>query len=719
MLRNECTQTRRVVSTVLLVLSLLGIAGTAQAADVLRVGDLLVAKNGGQYQFIRVTGSGPGATFQVIDTLSDGSGNNTAGCTFTPMFRPVTVSYAAGVAPSSIERYQVNDVGTPHPVIVKTDTSANGGVSGKSVAMDAQSSVYVGHSAGNGEIDQYIQPGPGASQTNGFLSFTPGARFSVGANVDVAGSEWLDITSIAATAPTAEMPYVGYNNDLYYTSAGPNIFLLTFATNPSNSQPLPPPSPNIQKLSINLLNFKVPAGFAYHGIKILTDANGNPTGLIVAAGPKLVLFTLSPISSATLSTVYDYSKHVKNTPNWQSVAVDTAGTGFWATDQGNNNLAHFPIVFSGNPTKFISAVQDTTLALATTPFGVCIDGGFGPGQPKLQNVGTTTLTTATPTHTFNIPNLYPSFYPNQTSPNTFTVGATFTPPTASAQATLYSLDFDPTNNEGVTDDQIGTTSTYGFACLKTAPPPPLNTLSQYCEVYKAETTPSVGQGFSLLDLDIFVLQETTSFFATPPATPGPQPFGTTPEAYHDSHLQVTEGIVQDETRIKSGSGGTGSTVFTIQTQMNTEGISCGYEPPFAPLSTDPSNAPIFSSSSTIGLKFQAAVFGNPINCQNQQSGGFLSDLQPELRVLKLNPTNLASSTDVTNEFTNAGCSNQCFGLIYAPSGSQGNTTWNLQVKGPTGPGASGSYVAFTTDLNKHIPDFSAYFCIDACSPPAP
>jgi hypothetical protein len=709
MLRNMCTPTRSSVWMVMLFLSLLGIAVNAQAADIFRVGDLLVAKNGGQYQFIRVTGSGAGATFRVIDTLNDGSPNNTAGCTFTPMFRPVTVSYAGGVAPSSVQRYQVSDVGTPHPVVVNTDTSVNGGLSGKSVAMDAQGSVYVGHSAGNGEIDQYIQPGPGATQTSGFLSFNVGARFSVGANVDVAGSEWLDITSIAASAPNAGTPYVGYNNDLYYTSAGPNIFLLTFATNPSNS-PIPS-SYNIQKILINLLNFNAPAGFAYHGIKILTDATGNPTGLIVAAGPKIVLFTLSPTGNATLSTVYDYSKKAKNAPNWQSVALDT-GTGFWATDQGNKGLAHFPIVFSSNPTKFITAGPDTALTLATTPFGVCVDGSFSPGQPKLQNVGTTTLTTATPTHTFSIPNLYPSFYPSQTSLNTFTVGATFTPPTTSAQAKLYSLDFDPTNNEGVTDDQIGTTGTYGFACLKTAPPPPLNILSPYCEAYKAETTPNVGQGISLLDLDIFVLQQTTSSFATPPAAPGPQPFGTTPGFGHDGHFLITGGILQDETRIKSGTGGTGSTVFTIQSQLNATGISCGYQPPFAPLSTDPTNAPVFGSGSTGGVKFQASAV--PINCQN---GTFLSTISPELKVLKLNPANLNSSTDVTSQFSVAGCSSQCDnGLFYTPSGSQNNTTWNIQLKmPPNGPNVSGTYIAYTVDHTSQIPDFSAYFCIDVCS----
>jgi hypothetical protein len=716
MLRTTCTQACTAVRwTTVMVMLVIGLALNSLAADVFRVGDLLVAQNNGQYQFIRVTGSGNTATFQVIDNLSDLTGNNTAGCTFTPMFRPVTVSYATGVAPSAIERYQVSDVGTAHPVIVSSDTSSTGGLSGKSVAMDAQSSIYLAHSAGTGEIDQYIQPGPAATQTGGALSFGLGARFPIGANVDTAGSEWLDVTSIAATEPTVGMPYVGYNNDLYYTSAGLNVYLLTFTTNPQNSPP--PSSFNIQKLSINLLNFKIPAGFAYHGVKILSDASGNPTALIVAAGPKLVLLSLSSSTGATLSTVYDYSKKAKNASNWQSVAVDTAGTGFWATDQGNKNLAHFPIVFSGNPNKFITSSPDTTLTLATTPFGVCMDGSFSPGQPKRQNVGTATLTTTAPTFTFNIPNLYPSFYPTQTSPNTFTVGATFTPPTASAQATLYSLDFDPTNNEGVSEDQIGTTGTYGLACLKTAPPPPLNTLSPYCETYKAETTPSVGQGISLLDLDIFVLQQTTSSFATPPAAPGPQPFGTTPESYHDGSLQLTEGILQDETRIKSGTGGTGSTVFTIQNQLNTEGISCGYQPPFAPLSTDPTNAPVFSSGSTIGLKFQAAIFANPVNCQNQQSGGFLSDLMPELKVLKLNSGNLASSTDVTSQFTNAGCSNQCTGLLYAPSGSQGNTTWNLQVKGPTGSGVSGTYIAFTTDLNKHIPDFSAYFCLDVCSAP--
>jgi len=700
---------------VTIVVFVLGMALNSQAADVFRVGDMLVAQNNGKYQLIRVVGSGNNATFQIIDTLTDASTNNTAGCAITPMFRPITVSYGTGVPPSTLERYQLSDVGTPHPVIVKTDTSGLGGLAGKSVAMDAQSSIYLGHSMGTGEIDQYIQPGPGSTQTGGFLNFNLGTQFLLGANVDVAGSEWLDVTSIAVSTPTASTPYVGYNNDLYYTSGGLNIFLLTFVTNPSNTPP--PVSYNIQKLNINLLNFKLPAGFAYHGIKILADTNGNPTALIVAAGPKLVLYRLSAPGVATLSTVYDYSKKPKNTSNWQSVAVDTLGTGFWATDQANNDISHFPIVFSNNENKYITANSDTNLTLASTPFGMCINGSFSPGQPKLQNVGTTTLTTAAPTHTFNIPNLYPSFYPTQTSPNTFTTGATFTPPTASGQVTLYSIDFDPTNNEGVTDDQVGTTGTYGFACLKTAPPPPLNVLSPYCEAYKAETTPNVGQGISLLDLDLFVLQQTTSTFATPPASPGPQPFGLTPESYHDGHLQVTQGILQDETRIKSGTGGNGSTVFTIQSQQNGDGISCGYQPPFSPLSIDPTDAPVFGSGSTIGLKFQAAVFGNPINCQNQQGGGFLSNLMPELKVLKLNSGNLASSTDVTSQFKNAGCSNQCTGLIYAPSGSQNNTTWNLQIKAPTGAGVSGTYIAYTTDDNKHIPDFSAYFCLDVCSAP--
>src|SRR5215467_7199803 len=148
MLRRKCTQPFPAV-WVATIIFIAGIAMNSQAADVFRVGDVLVAQNNGQYQFIRVTGSGNKATFQIIDTLSDGTANNTAGCTFSPMFRPVAVSYAAGVAPSTIERYQVSDVGTAHPVVVSNDTSGTGGFSGKSVAMDAQSSIYVGHSAGD------------------------------------------------------------------------------------------------------------------------------------------------------------------------------------------------------------------------------------------------------------------------------------------------------------------------------------------------------------------------------------------------------------------------------------------------------------------------------------------------------------------------------------------------------------------------------------------
>src|SRR5262245_17806272 len=147
------------VSFLVLVALMAGFAIEAQGADVFRVGDILVGQNNGSYQFIRVTGSGSRATFNVLDSLSDGSANNTAGCTFSPMFRPITVSYTSGVAPSNLQRYQLSDVGTPHSVIVQSDTSGGGGLSGKSVAMDAQSSVYIGHSGGDGEIDQYIQPG--------------------------------------------------------------------------------------------------------------------------------------------------------------------------------------------------------------------------------------------------------------------------------------------------------------------------------------------------------------------------------------------------------------------------------------------------------------------------------------------------------------------------------------------------------------------------------
>jgi len=372
------------------------LSAQASAGDVWRVGDLLVATNNGQYKFVRVTGSGGSATFQVVDTLNDGTSNFTAGCSFDSDLRPHAVGFARSHAPRLLERYQMNDIGVPHPVIVSTDTSSAGlaGLTGKSIALDAQGSIYVAHSAGTGEIDQYIPPAPGAPLVNGKLGFAPGTQFPVGANVDVAGSEWLDVTSVAAATPSQLNPYVGYTNSIYYTSAGPNIYLLSFLTNPSNS-PLPTSPGTIQKLTINLLKFNPPKGFAYHGIKILADASGNPTGLVVAAGPKVVLFSVSG-TTATLSTVYDYSKSSKNT-NWESVSLEPNG-GFWVTDRGNQNLAHFPVMFSAAGT-FITAVPDTTLAVGTmigTPSGICVDGSFSPGQPKLQPALTATLTPTTP-----------------------------------------------------------------------------------------------------------------------------------------------------------------------------------------------------------------------------------------------------------------------------------------------------------------------------------
>jgi len=697
-------------------LSILLSARAGAQLDVSKVGDVFVAINNGKYQILRVTGSGSNASFQVVDTLNDSTGNTTAGCAFTPTFRPITTSFAAGVAPSLVERYRISNIGTTHTVVVSTDTSANGGFSGKSVALDAQSSIYVGHSGGTGEIDQYIQPGPRATKpgTSNFLTFTAGTKFLLNGNVDVAGSEWLDVTSVANGTPNGNgLPasaYIGYSNDLYYTSGGLNIYLLAFVTSPSNS-PLPPAT-TPSKLSINLLNFNPPNSFAYHGIKILADASGNPTGLIVAGGAKIVQFTLTSVSTAVLTTVYDNKGGAA--PNWQSVSLDTAGTGFWATDQANSKLAHFTIVTGGNPSKFITATPDTTLSLSATPSGVCVNGSFSPGQPKRRQPtpATVTLTTASPINTFSIPIVYPNFYaPNQTSQNTFTTGATFTPQTNSAQATLYFVDFDPTNNEGVSDDQIGSSGKYGNACLTTAPPPPLGVVSPYCEAYKLEMTPPIGQGYSL-DLDLFVLQQTTSPLNTPPSTPGPQPVGTNAKFYHDVSADETDAILQDETRIKNG---TGSTDFTIQNESATVAVSCGYQTPVAPLSTTPP-FPTFNHGRTIDFKFLAAALqgtapNQTIDCQH---GPFVSapDLKPFITLVQLNPNKPASSTQVADVHT-AGCSNQCGGSAFFNPPVGNGSTWELQVKSDNL--TSGTYIATTIDQNGNMPEFSSYICIDFCT----
>jgi hypothetical protein len=268
------------------------------------------------------------------------------------------------------------------------------------------------------------------------------------------------------------------------------------------------------------------------------------------------------------------------------------------------------------------------------------------------------------------------------------------------------VDFDPTNKEGVSDD--------GFACLTTAPPPPAGVISPYCEAYKLEMTPPPSPQSYFLDLDLFVLQQTTSTLNTPPSTPGPQPIGTNAKFYHDVSVEETVAILQDETRIKSG---TGSTDFTIQNQSATLAVSCGYTTPVAPLSTTPP-FPTFNHGQNIDFKFLAAAIVNKtIDCKH---GPFVSaptgttpGLMPFLTLVKLNPNSPASSTQITDVHTQ-GCSNQCGGFPFfnPPVGS--GSTWELQVKSDNL--TSGTYIATTIDSLGNMPEFSAYICIDFCTP---
>lgn len=674
---------------IMVVLFALGVC--SEAGDVWRAGDVLVGINGGQFQILRPNGTGK-SSFTIVDTLTDSTSNSTAGCALDSTWRPHLTSF--GTTSSLLERVQIGDIGTSHPIVANVDTSTSGGLGGKVVALDAQGFLYVGHSGGNGMINVYSPPAVGQKFSGVPLPFRPVTTIQPPqSNV----SEGLDISSVAQTTPNQANEHPNYTNYLYFTS-GLNIFVATFnlSFNPGlNTYQLT--TPTIQLVTINYNGFNLPPGFAYHGIRIVADANNNPTSLVAAAGAKIVQLTLDTVSSAHLSVVYDSTG---KKANWQVLTLDPCagvagcttyaplGSSFWAGDQANNRLVHFTMP-TIPPSGFVTQGLDFFYGLSTTPNGVCEVGGIGAAQPR-PNAQTVTLlnTPAGSTFTFNVPLEFPTtFYiPNQTSQNTFTVGANFT--TGQSLATrLFSVDYDPISGAGTGDD--------GSACLTTAPPPPLGVVSPYCEAYKLELTPNPGQGYSFVDLDLFTLQQTTSADATPPANPGPEPVGTNPKFYHDGKIDDTIALFQDETRIKSGGG---STLFSIQNQIAAEGLSCGYLTPIVPNG-------VYNLGQNLDFKFQAVSFSTVVAAgsvsQACAKGPFITNLLPRLTLVLLNPNNLNSSTQ--EPVNTQGCSNQCFSPYFNPPVGQGST-WELQVDTTGLP--AGTYIATTIDDTGNITEFS-------------
>lgn len=689
--------------TPLIALSIF-LCAQANASDVWRTGDVLVGVNGGKYQVLRPTGPATGfaPSLTLVDTLSDGTNNATGACTFDSNWRPHVTSFGtlAGNPSSLLERYQIRDVNlnVPPPIVAKSETAA-GGTAGKSVAIDALGNIYVGHSGGNGEIDAYSPPGPGQVTPTPLLFTAAGGLASPLLVLPPVGaiSDGLDVTSVPQSPAGQGNPHPNFTNYLYFTS-GANIYVvtfnLTFVTSPSPKYQIMSISAPPQLVTINYNKFN-PNKIVYHGIKIVAWADGTPAGLIAAGELNVLQFVLDTPTTAHLAVVYDNGTK----PNWQSLTLDPCagaascptysapGNSFWATDQSNNQLAHFSVPASLPTSGYVSKSVDFSYSLA--PFGsargVCEVGAVSGGQPRPVMLSHSLTNTAIgSTFTYPVPNGFPAnFYnPQQPAPNTFTVGALFSdlnPHTVNTK--LFSVDFDPSSNAGVADD--------GKPCLTTAPPPPLGVLSPYCEAYKLELTPTPGTFYSLMDLDVFTLQQTTSTAVTPPAPPGPEPAVTSPQFYHDMNSDKTIALFQDETRIKSGSG---STVFTIQNNTNTLGFSCGYASPIVQGRT-------YSLGQNLTFKFRA-VDGFASSCVN---GPFLdaTRLAPRLRLVLENPNNSASSTE--KPVTPTGCSSQCSNQDGSYVLNSPNSSWQIQIDTSTLP--AGRYIATTIDKNGNIPAF--------------
>lgn len=236
-------------------------------------GDVFVGVANGQY-FVY---SNAGAFKQSINS---GLGSFTTGGSFNSDFsRLFTTSFGAG-------RVTVYDGVAPHAVLQQIDTTLHGGGSPESIVFDSSGFFYVGHAAGDRNIQKYDSLG-------NFVASYDVATENV-------GSDWIDLAADQRT--------------MFHTSEGRRIMRYDLQT------------------STQLTDFTVLPGvgeaFAF---RLLPPFDGTG-GLLVADDRNIKRLD----GSGAVVQTYDPNGAAQN--GWFALNLDPNGTSFWAASFESSNF---------------------------------------------------------------------------------------------------------------------------------------------------------------------------------------------------------------------------------------------------------------------------------------------------------------------------------------------------------------------------------------------
>ena len=345
----------RLIRAVLLALWVVVVGVAAQAAEWQR-GDVFVGIGNGQYQVYRLTSSGDGLIYTLIETITDGSGTAsgengsggngyTAGCAFDSASR----LYSTNFSNTKVYRFSIPD---PHTVSQTIDTNAtapNG--HSESIVFDGSGNFFVGNADYHPNNDPtkavVLKYSPAGTLLNTFTVAT-----------EDRGSDWTELSPDG--------------NTLYYTSESEHIKAFDLSKNTQLPDINETPLPGSNAYEFRLLPQSIGGGFLIADTQFLirTDAYGN---------------------------VVQYYQGGSQESTWFAVNMDTNvdgngnPTSFWAGDYNTGNIYRFNIASGSIEAGPISTGAVFNESNTSSLGGICVDGFASAAQPQ-PVVQTVTLT---------------------------------------------------------------------------------------------------------------------------------------------------------------------------------------------------------------------------------------------------------------------------------------------------------------------------------------
>jgi len=301
------------------------------------VGYVFVAIGGGHYQVFDNNGN-------LIETISDGLGGQTAGCAFDSIFD----LYGTDFTNSKVAVFDGTSTANPDPVTTFSVGQQTSGspvttdVHPESITFDSSGNFYVGFADQQTIVSGRPQIVPGGklekyNAANAFVQF-----FST--MPENRGVDWTDLESDQRT--------------ILYTSEGHNILAFDTVTNAQ-----------LPNFATGILTSSTDQLFA---IKLLPVFNQqNPTDLNLFDGTGGVL-----VADTTDIKRFDGTGHLAKTyslahfSNWVALALDPNGTSFWAGDAKTGKIVRFNI-----NTGAVEVGPTKTAAANGALNGICVKGG--------------------------------------------------------------------------------------------------------------------------------------------------------------------------------------------------------------------------------------------------------------------------------------------------------------------------------------------------------